>query len=509
MRFPINCSAQPCLVIIEAPTGEGKTEASLALAHALRKQTEGDDFYYALPTMATSNQMFGRLQKHLQARLGVDTQIKLVHGQSFLIEDELRIEPLSNGGAREQGEPRAAALQWFSGKKRALLAPFGVGTIDQAELAALNARHAALRMFGLAGKVVIVDEVHAYDTYMTTIIEQLLRWLAALNTSVILLSATLPLSRRAQLAQAYGVELDAISGSSDAYPSLLVLSRNGIHHASPKAWQTIAQIALDTLFLDDEQVDEKARWLLDTIREGGCACWMTNTVKRAQRLFARLQELAPAHVDLTLLHSQYPLEERQKWETEITGKYGPNGRRPEQGIVVGTQVLEQSLDLDFDVMVSDLAPIDLLLAARRQAASTQPCRPDAHQAPRLWINLHHDEQPMIPPKADCAIYTEYILRQSWATLAGRNESTCRSDYRPLIEAVYDAPEPPKDSPLRAAWDKLKQKEGLCHAGGPNSICCRIPIRRPPSPMSLPTIPLKRTRTAQLGSLRRHDLVRKA
>ncbi|MFN8470331.1 MAG: CRISPR-associated helicase Cas3' [Caldilineaceae bacterium] len=458
--IPLQLLQQPCLVIIEAPTGEGKTEAALALAHTLAQANLGDEFFYALPTMATSNQMFGRLQTHLQSRLDVGAQIKLVHGQSFLVEDELRIEPLSNGGAKEQGYPRGSALQWFNGKKRALLAPFGVGTIDQAELAALNTRHAALRMFGLAGKVVIVDEVHAYDTYMTAIIEQLLRWLAALNTSVILLSATLPLTRRKQLAQAYGVELSPTMDLVDAYPSLLVLSRGGTHQACPPAWQASRRIALNYLYLDDDQVDAKAAWLLDQVRSGGCACWITNTVKRAQCLFAELQKLAPNEVDLALLHSQFPLEERQQWEAEIAGKYGPQGVRPQKGIVIGTQVLEQSLDLDFDVMVSDLAPVDLLLQRAGRLHRHNRPRHDAHQEPWLWVNLHREDQPLIPPKADCAIYTEYLLRQSWETLAGRDAIHLPADYRPLIEAVYDAPEPAADAPLREAWEKLQRQEGF-------------------------------------------------
>jgi CRISPR-associated endonuclease/helicase Cas3 len=457
-EIPEHILQQPSLTIIEAPTGEGKTEASLALAHRIAHASQGEEFFYALPTMATSNQMFGRLQMHLHSRLNVDAHIKLVHGQSFLVEDELRVAPLNNGGANEQGDPRSASIQWFSGRKRALLAPFGVGTIDQAELAALNTRHAALRMFGLAGKVVIVDEVHAYDTYMTTIIEQLLRWLAALNTSVILLSATLPLSRRAQLAEAYGVKLDADSGVDDGYPSLLVLGRAGVHHASPKAWQASRRVTLKTVFLSDEEVEEKTNWLLGEIRDGGCACWITNTVKRAQELFNKVQEIAPDYVDLALLHSQYPLEERQRWEAELIAKYGPNGVRPSHGIVIGTQVLEQSLDNDFDVMISDLAPIDLLLQRIGRLHRHQRIRPVMHQTPCFWINLHQNELPIIPPKADCAIYTEYLLRQTWEILAGRSEINLPTDYRPLIEAVYDAPEPAAGSPLRAAWEKLVKQE---------------------------------------------------
>jgi CRISPR-associated endonuclease/helicase Cas3 len=185
---------------------------------------------------------------------------------------------------------------------------------------------------------------------------------------------------------------------------------------------------------------------------------MTNTVKRAQKLFEALQERAPAAVHLSLLHAQYPLEDRQRWEVEVADKYGPQGKRPEQGIVIGTQVLEQSLDLDFDVMVSDLAPIDLMLQRAGRLHRHKRTRPEAHTRPKLWINLHDDAQPVAPPKADQRMYTEYILRRSWGAIEGREEICLPQEYRPLIEAVYDVAEHAQDSPLRAAWDKLVKQE---------------------------------------------------
>src|SRR5207248_6281763 len=105
----------------------------------------------------------------------------------------------------EEKRPSAVvAEEWFArNKKQALLAPFGVGTIDQALLAVLQTRHVFVRLFGLAGKCVVLDEVHAYDAYMTTLMERLLRWLAALGCPVMLLSATLPRDKRVKLLRAY------------------------------------------------------------------------------------------------------------------------------------------------------------------------------------------------------------------------------------------------------------------------------------------------------------------
>ena len=454
-QVPIELLSGPCLAIIEAPTGEGKTEAALALAHRLALASGSDELYYALPTTATSNQMFRRLKKYLRDSLGLATQARLIHGQAFLFEDDLRIEPLDSGEGWEPG----GAREWFGPKKRALLAPFGVGTIDQAELAALNVRHTALRLIGLAGKVVIVDEVHAYDTYMTTIIERLLNWLAALGTSVIILSATLPVARRASLVQAYGLKVNPVRAKDVDYPGFWVVGRTGSYHASPPAYQPDRHLRLNTLSLTDEDPENKACWLLQAVAGGGCACWITNTVARAQRMFAALDKIAPPDVDRLLIHSQFPLEDRQSLERLLAVKYGPEGSRPERGIVVGTQLLEQSLDLDFDVMVSDLAPVDLLLQrAGRLHRHEATKRPPAHSVPRLWINVELAADGSLQLGVDQYVYDEFILRQTWRTLAGREEITLPADYRPLVEAIYAATEPPTDTILAEAWEKLQDQE---------------------------------------------------
>ena len=452
------------LTIMEAPTGEGKTEAALALARRIGHLNGTDEMYYALPTMATSNQMFRRLEKHLRERLGLASSVKLVHGQSFLLEAELRAEtpmalsePLENGG-EEKGQARAS-MEWFNSKKRALLAPFGVGTIDQAELASLNVNHAALRMMGLAGKVVIVDEVHAYDTYMTTIVARLLRWLATMNTSVILLSATLPVARRKQLMDEYRKGLAAkqefeLSGEqARAYPNLVTVGTNQIFQTNPQVWQPHRVIELAELHFGDGDSDAraKAEWLLRTIEQGGCVCWMTNTVKRAQKIFKELLTLALSDVKLDLLHSQFPLDERQAREMELSETYGKDKTRPIRGIVVGTQVLEQSLDLDFDVMVSDLAPIDLLLQRAGRLHRHTRERPSAHALPRLHIDFELDAEGKLNRGTDKTIYAEYIMRQTHHVLKERTQIVLPRDYRELIEAVYSEIAPAEESEFHEAW----------------------------------------------------------
>lgn len=453
-EIPDELLRRPCLAIIEAPTGEGKTETAFALAHRLAKASGTDELYCALPTMATSNQMFTRLQTYLHGSLGLTAHVSLVHGQAFLMEDELRIEPMDNGDGAAYVQP----VEWFSSKKRALLAPFGTGTVDQGELAALNVRHAMLRMVGLAGKVVILDEVHAYDTYMTTIIERLLQWLSALGSSVVLLSATLPSRQREALMQAYGSHGESMS--LETYPALTIASTHQpLYQVSPAAWQPDRSIQAQAFNIHEDAPEDKARWLIEQVRDSGCACWISNTVRRAQDVFEALLRLAPEHVDLQLLHSQLPLDERQQRELRLVGAYGrESAHRPERGIVVGTQVLEQSLDLDFDVMATDLPPIDLLLQrAGRLHRHTRP-RPAAHAHPRLWINTVLSLDASASLGADGYVYDEYLLRQTWSVLGAHRAISLPGDYRTLVERVYGATPPGETDALRGAWQKLQDKQ---------------------------------------------------
>ncbi len=450
--IPADILSQPCLAIIEAPTGEGKTEAALTLARRLAVAYETDEFYWALPTTATSNQMFGRLQEHLRDRLGLSVQVKLVHGQAFLIEDDLRIEPLG-----DDGDGVHPAMLWFNPKKRALLAPFGVGTIDQAELSALNVPHNALRLIGLAGKVVILDEVHAYDTYMTTIVEQMLRWLSAMGSSVILLSATLPTAKRASLAKAYGL-LPESGETLQAYPNLWIGGDAGSYWTSPPAFQPDRRLSLDSIHFPHDEPQAKADWLLKELADVGCGCWITNTVERAQQLYAAVKQRAP-ELNCTLLHARFPLEDRQRIEGHLAASYGPNGERPHRGLVIGTQVLEQSLDLDFDLMVSDLAPVDLLLQRAGRLHRHQRSRPPLHQEPRLWIHCELGNDDSLRIGAD-RFYGEYLLRKTWEELKARSAIHLPADYRILVESVYDDSGPPTNSSLWSAWESLQRDHVL-------------------------------------------------
>lgn len=443
--LPESAITWPCLFIIEAPTGEGKTEAALALASRLAASGPSDELYVGLPTTATSNQMFGRVHNFLNRDQERERPVKLIHGQAFLVEDDLLVH------LHDDAVADSAVATWFSSRKRALLAPFGVGTVDQVELTALSARHYMLRLFGLAGKVVIIDEVHAYDTYMSTVLEMALQWLAALGSSVILLSATLPTSRHAALARAFlsGTGPDAAESLEAAtlpYPCLAAYSPAGTVIASPPAGQ--GRRDLSVVFVNDESPEKQASRLLRLIDGGGAVCRICNTVDDAQTVFRALEALAPAEVERILIHSRFPVHQRQEIEAGIARRFGPESTRTreESSVVIGTQVLEQSLDLDFDFMVTDHAPTDLLLQRAGRLRRHKRDRPDDREPTVLFVQL--------PRTADGSpvfgvwrwIYDEYILWTSWLTLEKRQgsddcaEIALPADYRPLIEATYPSGE---------------------------------------------------------------------
>ncbi|MEJ7654067.1 MAG: HD domain-containing protein [Chloroflexia bacterium] len=295
----------PGLVVVEAPMGEGKTEAAFYLADRWSVDLEQRGVYFALPTQATSNQMYGRAAEFLGSRYPDEVvNLQLAHGQAALHSTERQsFQPggLYDEAAGSDGAPATVlAAEWFTHRKRALLAPFGVGTVDQALLAVLQTRHGFVRLFGLAGKTVVVDEVHAYDAYMTTLLSRLLEWLGALGSPVVLLSATLPQRRREDLLRAYarGAGWDAPNELQTApYPRLswttarstgarAVAPREQEPHIEPSmgGWQSpIGRRTIRTW----RAVAGRTRW-------GGCAAVSATLLRERSRYIVRSSRTSTA-----------------------------------------------------------------------------------------------------------------------------------------------------------------------------------------------------------------------
>lgn len=464
-------TTQPQLVLVEAPMGEGKTEAAVYLADHASHVMGCRGLYIALPTQATSNQMFGRIRKWLEQRYEIDPDsqtinLQLLHGRIGFSEEFgelLRLADINEDSGSNKHErngdkspgPRVVAESWFAqNKKQQLLAPFGVGTIDQLLMAVLHTKHHFVRLFGLAAKTVILDEVHAYDAYMSKLMERLLQWLAGLGCPVILLSATLPSERRRRLIEAYTGCVATIP--PNAYPRVTVGRRNESDVQShtvetdPKR-----RVSIRLSWVQGESIVTKLR---DSLTEGGCIGIVCNTVTRAQDLFQALAaEFEPDGVRVSLFHARFPVADRMRLETEVLATLGQpidNPRRPAKSILVATQVIEQSLDLDFDLLISEVAPIDLILQrAGRLHRHSGRQRPPQLQETQLWLIEPHVDDHGIPDFGvfqstvtedgtyRSGIYDRYILLRTWLTLRDELQEdrvTLPDDLERLVESVYSA-----------------------------------------------------------------------
>lgn len=451
---------QPGLVIIEAAMGMGKTEAAWFLAEAWRVRTaHTGGAYIALPTQATSNQMYYRYREHLR-KLRPGSIPRLVHGMAWLVDDMAVTPPpqeidgvLNDGDKISEQELEAAA--WLRNMRRALLAPEAVGTIDQVLLSALSVKFGALRLFGLGTKVLIVDEVHACDHYMRIRLERALGWCHALSIPVILLSATLPYDQKRSLIKAYLGEGETNLRNDSAYPLLTAVTRAGsisLHEPLPRRNED-RQLRLRMIagqFNDPAHIARIAAEVVAAAVVQRCVAVVVNTVGSAQSLFTAIDAIAPPDVMRLLFHSRFPAARRNEIEKQVLATFGPGGARPERAIVVGTQVLEQSLDLDFDAMWSELAPVDLVL----------------QRSGRVWRHREwpHEQPPvltlMVPPADNLDfgssewVYTRRQLLRTYDVLAGREHIRIPSDVRPLVDAVHGSDHFPlghvSDKDLRSA-----------------------------------------------------------
>lgn len=450
----------PTLVIVEAPMGEGKTEAAWYVADRWDR-LGGQGCYVALPTMATSNQMFDRAKGFLATRAG-KSNVQLLHGKAQLNElfGALKYQAYVYD---EDRDPTAVVAEgWFAAnKKHGLLAPFGVGTIDQSLLAVLQTKHVFVRLFGLAGKCVILDEVHAYDAYMTTLLERLLQWLAALGCPVVLLSATLPADRRLRLLRAYAGAEAPVPDRVD-YPRITTAGGGNnpaaVHVAADK--DRARTVALEWVS-EDAFVDR----LADALKGGGCACVIRNTVGLAQETYLRLKEALPADVTVELFHARFPFGQRRQIEDAVLARFGKAGglAQRHKRVLVATQVVEQSLDLDFDLMVSDVAPADLVLQrAGRLWRHNRPARGIGLASAALWLIRPHVDGDGVPVFGKPGIvYDTHVLFRSWRALKEpRAGVRLPDDIDPLVDEVYRTGPPPADltPPELAFWDETLAKQ---------------------------------------------------
>ncbi|MFE7277241.1 CRISPR-associated helicase Cas3' [Streptomyces sp. NPDC057623] len=467
----------PGLMIVEAPMGEGKTEAALAVAEIFAARSGAGGVFFALPTMATGNAMFPRLLGWLDRLPGVAgsrRSVHLAHSKAALNGDfaglmsragrvaAVDVDEAVTSSRQQPDERRRAnaelvAHAWLRGRKKAMLASFVAGTIDQLLFMGLKSRHLALRHLAVVGKVVVIDEAHAYDTYMSVYLDRVLSWLGAYRVPVVVLSATLPAARRRELLQAYaggGHAEPAVEEGADAsvYPLLTAVTPGGAPvvrcpPASGRATDVeVEQVADDLDVLADRLESE--------LVGGGCVLVVRNTVRRVLETARVLRGRFGDDV-VTVAHSCFVDIDRAAKDRDLLRRFGPPGEatvRPEgRHIVVASQVVEQSLDVDFDLLVSDLCPVDLLLQRmgrlhRHRRGEGQSERPERLRTARCLLTgadwgARAADVPE-PVRGSVAVYGRYSLLRSAAVLLshleGGPECPVRlpSDISVLVQEAY-------------------------------------------------------------------------
>jgi len=378
-RFVAECPVtnSPQLFILEDITGSGKTEAALYLSRRLMAQGAGSGIFIALPTMATSNAMFDRLVETpssteipVYQRLfdaSAEPSIVLAHSARHLSKAFMNSITKSSQDQVEYEEEEetvtAQCAAWLAdNRKKALLADVGVGTLDQALLAILPSRFQSLRLFGLAGHILIIDEVHAYDPYMNKLLQNLLTFHSALGGSAILLSATLPQHTRQAMLDSFakGLQIDSPQATSkDIYPLATQMSRSSFNEEPIEAAHLRKTSVVVNIVPDAHEVE---RLIVEASQNGKCVCWIRNTVYDALAAHQALKAILPVN-KLMLFHARFAMGDRLDIEKIVSDTFGKDSRESTRKgkVLIATQVVEQSLDLDFDLLVSDLAPMDLLI----------------------------------------------------------------------------------------------------------------------------------------------------
>lgn len=454
----VNNSSSIGLLIIESQMGSGKTEAALLASEVMAAKSNEGGIYFGLPTQATADGIFTRLESwaEKQATNGKLT-IKLAHNGAEFNDTYTKlfkgVLPQPHGVENNE---------WFNAKKLSLLPNIVIGTIDQLLMIALKQKHLMLKHLGISGKVVIVDECHAYDAYMNEYLEMALEWLGAYNVPVILLSATLPYKKREKLIKAY-IEFnhDKYTNQSSElalskdYPLITWTSDFCVRQRKINLVEPGYKVKIDQI-----KENQLISTIDDKLSEGGCAGIIVNTVKKAQEIFELFEKEFP-NKRIILIHSKFTMQDRAILEEEIIKHIGKSSKPEDRNnlIIIGTQVLEQSLDIDFDIIVTQLAPMDLLI--QRIGRLHRHKRNRSSKLEKAQCLIIYDKEGEID-HGSLVVYDEYILLRTKERLKKENGIiNIPNSISGLVQDVYDETielisTTPKHIILK---DKWKNKQG--------------------------------------------------
>ena len=445
------------LYILEAPMGLGKTEAALSAAEILIDKTSSGGIYFGLPTQATANGIFRRIRDWASNCDSELHSIRLAHGMTELNEE---YKAMFHGNASgissdskdddDSNNKNIIVHEWFEGRKQALLADFVIATIDQFLLASLKQKHVMLRHLGLSGKIVILDECHAYDSYMNVYLDHTLTWMGAYGVPVIVLSATLPPQRRDELIRAYMNKLGSkieCNDDNSVYPVLTSVINGKVTRKALSCDIRPKRVSIKNIL---EEKENLADYLRKKLAAGGCAAVIVNTVAYAQELSKMLKDELK-NFRIVCFHSRFVATDRAKIENMLLESVGKNSTQDIRNrlIVVRTQVIEQSLDLDFDTMITELCPIDLLLQRSGRLHRHERKRPSGCEEPVLAV--------LRPSEPKRSIYDEWILQQTQKYLP--DVFVVPSDIPELVSKVYAVPEVSEQNEAYSQYCfKIKEKQ---------------------------------------------------
>jgi len=425
---------EPGLMIIEAPMGEGKTEAAFLAAETMAGKFGKTGLFFALPTQATSNAVFKRMVSWLRTALSAEDMhtASLVHGKSLLNETYQGMEHYywsRESVCDDLGGDALVVNEWMTGRKKSMLADFAVGTIDQVLMMALVQKHVTLRHLSLANKVVVIDECHSYDEYMGEFLQVALTWFGAYRIPVVMMSATLSQSLKAKYVSAYtGGSIDEARGclQSSNYPCITICDK-GVSTIGTECSSRRQDVGVG--HITDEGVIPS---LSEGLSQGGVAGIIVNSVSRAQRISAEVSAVFGKD-RVKLLHSRFTDSDRSMKESDILSSVNEHDRMDpgKPLIVVGTQVIEQSLDLDFDMLITDICPIDLFMQRVGRLHRHERARSARLMHP--FVSVVDSEEAL---RTASAIYNRYQIMNSVAILRNRAVISIPDDIRGLVNEAY-------------------------------------------------------------------------
>ena len=454
-EMPLADGAQ--LFILEDTTGAGKTEAAIMLAARMMAAGKGEGLYFALPTMATANAMYGRLavtyQKLFETSASEDLSLVLAHGRSELSKAfRTIVNPTDMANGSEDEVASAFCAQWIADDRRkAFYADVGAGTIDQAFLSILPKRHLTLRQYGLAGRILIVDEAHCFDAYMGEELFALLELHAQNGGSAIVLSATLSLDQRRDVTEAFAKGLglrdpEDLSDQlcSEAYPLLTSVALGGVQECESGFDSALCRsVTVERL---PDRITAETR-VLSAAKEEAAVLVICNSVDEAIAVYESLANQMDHPDHIHLFHARFAQSDRQTIEEDVLRRFGRDKATDRAGhILVATQVVEQSLDLDFDLVISDLAPVDLIIQrAGRMWRHLDERPPESRPVERPHILVvspdpdQVEDQNWLEPVLGKAAFVYRHAGVMWRSAKALFDAGCidtPGSFRPLIERVY-------------------------------------------------------------------------